>query len=454
MGLIFSRHLGFTVTNWIDILQTQPVWLSLAYRIIHCTITFWRQATRSPRSFRVAGGAFGKGRVGRLILSSNTNYRNTHIEGVRLLNPISWPLSLEGAKSSNNPNRKGLLYHGKASVQDGDIKASIKIGDGGPCLLCLKGDFTVVGEASSKARPEHVGQVEGSPKSWVFVNLCLHDVSALVLLAHGHPSPQGPGKKTIAMLWMHLARQGDSILWCSQVLPGICHRVWKLWAPGLPWKCVKTPMRRKGHGGLSARNLLCQATEWRRNWSLEPENAKTPRLGPRCFFCFTHPENSSHLYPNLYNDLTQTLIPRRDQWPESPQLWFPVKSQLCHQKSQGSWRRNFASFCSPNETNLLIYISKEPPWFTASAQPFNHVCPCAHVVRHNKLVDLIYIYIFPLTTSKLIAITKSPGQALATFAVWLDLAPARMPTTTTFWNMLQWCALPLKDTKTQPSAPH
>jgi len=98
-----------------------------------------------------------------LILSSKkTQTTETRtLEGVHLLNPISWPLSLEGesAKNSNNPNKKGLLYHGKASVQDGDIKASIKIGDGddgGPCFVgALKGDFTVVGEASSNARPEH-----------------------------------------------------------------------------------------------------------------------------------------------------------------------------------------------------------------------------------------------------------------------------------------------------------
>lgn len=162
MGLVFSNHFGFTVTSWIDILRTQAVWLSLAYRIIHCTMTFWCQATRSPRSFRVAGGAWNPGfRVGRLILSSKkTQTRETPTLKVCVY-PISWPLSLEGesAKSSNNPNKKGLLYHGKASVQDGDIKASIKIGDGddgGPCFVgALKGDFTVVGEASSNARPEH-----------------------------------------------------------------------------------------------------------------------------------------------------------------------------------------------------------------------------------------------------------------------------------------------------------
>lgn len=115
--------------------------------------------------------------------------------------------------------------------------------------------------------------VEGSPKSWAFVNHGLHDVSALVLLAHGHPTPQGPGTKntTIAMLWLTVGTWWDMVivyLWCSQVLPGICHRVWKLWAPWyrsafythveVTWTWWPLPP-----GGS-------QATEWRRNWSLEP----------------------------------------------------------------------------------------------------------------------------------------------------------------------------------------
>ena len=197
-----------------------------------------------------------------LVIQKHTNYRNTHIEAVRLLNPISWPLSLEGesAKSSNNPNKKGLLYHGKASVQDGDIKASIKIGDGddgGPCFVgALKGDFTVVGEASSKARPEHVGQVEGSPKSWAFgessPSWCVRSCTSRTRTPHSSGSWNKKHSNCHAVNYgRHLVRHGDSILWCSQVLPGICHRVWKLWAPWYHGRCVLTPMlRRHGHGDM------------------------------------------------------------------------------------------------------------------------------------------------------------------------------------------------------------
>ena len=48
MGLIFSNHFGFTVTSWIDILQTQAVWLSLAYRIIHCTKNHFDAKQQGP----------------------------------------------------------------------------------------------------------------------------------------------------------------------------------------------------------------------------------------------------------------------------------------------------------------------------------------------------------------------------------------------------------------------
>ena len=66
----------------------------------------------------------------------------------------------------------------------------------------------------------------------------------------------------------HLVRHGDSIPLMltspSRDLPPCLEALGSL----VPWKCVLTPMLRwHGHGGLSP---WSQATEWRRNWSLEP----------------------------------------------------------------------------------------------------------------------------------------------------------------------------------------
>lgn len=193
--------------------------------------------------------------------------------------------------------------------------------------------------------------VEGSPKSWAFVNPRLHDVSALVLLAHGHPSPQGPGTKntTIAMLWLTVGTWWDMVivyLWCSQVLPGICHRVWKLWAPWYHGRCVLHPC----WGDMDMVGFPPEAKllseEGIGAWSLD---------GPVM-------NNQITRHPKIEAKAKQKTrqTAKKSAW-KSAALISCQKNDHSpkFQKSQGSWTKNFmASLCSPNETNSFW----QPSW--------------------------------------------------------------------------------------------
>lgn len=81
------------------------------------------------------------------------------------------------------------------------------------------------------------------------MNPGLHDVSVLVLLAHGHPSPQGPGTRKhnnchAVNYGRHLVRHGDSIPLMltspSRDLPPCLEALGSL----VPWKVRFTPMLR------------------------------------------------------------------------------------------------------------------------------------------------------------------------------------------------------------------
>ena len=121
------------------------------------------------------------------------------------------------------------------------------------------------------------------------------------------------------MPWITVGTWWDMVivyLWCSQVLPGICHRVWKLWAPWYHGRCVLHPcwgdmdMATWWAFPLVEAKLLSE--EGIGAWSLDGRWWTTKSRDP----------NSD---PNWHPKIEATNAKLLEISPESPQLWFPAR---------------------------------------------------------------------------------------------------------------------------------